>query len=175
MPHPQPSFPTPNVPPLMLQNKIIMTILNRNTLHAMWRNIFKLGLCEMVKFRSFTSKSSSVMLWTSSGALGQQLETNARRRTLRRAPFPHWLRWNTSFLCREQRFFFADMILQLLYHHSFSVLVDRIDGLSPCSRHVSLHSLRKLKKFQIRENEKPSRTVKTTGAFETSQMTTSGN
>lgn len=57
-----PSSSTPNVLPLMLQNKIIMTILNRNQLHGMRRNILELGLCEMAKCRAFTSKAGSVML-----------------------------------------------------------------------------------------------------------------
>lgn len=46
-PSPAPSPLPPNVLPLMLQNKIIMTILNRNQLHGIWRNILKLGLGEM--------------------------------------------------------------------------------------------------------------------------------
>lgn len=57
-----PPVPSVNVLPLMLQNKIIMTILNRNPLHGMRQNIFELGLCEMAKCRGFTSKASSVML-----------------------------------------------------------------------------------------------------------------
>lgn len=55
-------LPPPNVLPLMLQNKIIMTILNRNQVHGMQQNILELGLCEMAKCRGFTSKASSVML-----------------------------------------------------------------------------------------------------------------
>lgn len=57
-----PPPPPPNVLPLMLQNKIIMTILNRNQLHGTPQNILELGLCEMAKCRGFATKASSVML-----------------------------------------------------------------------------------------------------------------
>lgn len=36
-----------------------MTVLNRNQLHGMRRNILELGLCEMAKCRVFTSKASA--------------------------------------------------------------------------------------------------------------------
>lgn len=108
-----------------------MTILNRDQLHGIRRNILGSGLCEMAKCRGFTSKPCRVMLGTSTGVLGQRLKTNVRWRMLRQAPFPHWSRWDTSFPCQEQRFFLAEMIPDKWHiNTSCTVLVDWIDRLS---------------------------------------------
>lgn len=58
--------PPPNVLPLMLQNKIIMTVLNRKPATCEGGGIFKnWGLCEKAKGGGFTSKGVSVTQQTS--------------------------------------------------------------------------------------------------------------